>query len=188
MTTQAVPIFLDIRHGIASISRRLKLNLRQTALSFGTDPRVTSRVLVVRPNRRITASGVSLETGGDLSGNVSSDCSGRASPSRSERSSGTHDAKRRRNADGVLDRDSVLHMRKVRNRESAARTNEARKRKIEDNRRELENLKKNKVPALKLKEQQLIYENRRLRELAALDGAISDESIGNIEFPDEYFF
>lgn len=197
-TFSKVPIVLDLRHGIASVSRRLKINLRQSSVSFGVDPRVSSRMLFVDARRRITACGIDLDSGGELSGD--SECSGRASP-RGADPSAAGDAKRKRNADGVLDRDSILHLRKVRNRESAARTNEARKRRIQATKAELEDLKTNKVPALKLKEQQLLYENKCLKEMLSSQRSLPDERIeanGDIplsagplsdiiDFPDEVF-
>lgn len=150
-----VPIILDIRHGIASVSRRLRLNLRRRALSFGTDPRVG---MLLRPGRLSvndyptdSSTGTSEESSRTSSGPVA-----RRTPG---------EARRIRNSDAVLDRDSILHQRRVRNRESAARTNQARKMKLEANMRELEELK-TRMPVLYAKMQQLQLENTQLKARA----------------------
>lgn len=186
----AVPIILELRHGIASIARRLKLNLRQSSFSFGVDPRVSQRMLLIDGTRAVSAA-VDSDNSAE-----SSECSARASPGRS---AAAGDAKRIRNADGVLDRDSILHQRKVRNRESAARTNEARKKRILANKAELEHLKCEKLPNLKLREQQLIYENRRLKEMLSALRAPPDDRIDidaeinispfaiSLDFPEDVF-
>ncbi len=164
-----VPVICDIRHGVASVARRLRINLRQSALSFGMGPAVGTRMLALEPRRSITARFIeALDS--DSGGNASSETSVCSTAAGS-------DAKRIRNADNVHDRDSIVHLRKVRNRESAARTNEARKQRIAANKAELLELKTNRLPQLKLRLEQVRYENKRLKEMLAAQKQHPDEFI-----------
>lgn len=172
--TAQVPLFLDIRHGVASVARRLKINLKQSAVSFGLDPRVSSRILFLPPNQPLTIEGAEPEPNGNVSGHTASESSSHAAV---DNGRCPVDAQRIRNADG-LDRESVLHLRKVRNRESARRTNEERKRKYEANKAELADLR-TKVPLLRMRQQELQYENMHLRERVALADAL-DPSAGSV--------
>jgi len=141
-----VPIVCDIRHGVASVTRRLRLNLRSSAITFGMGPRVTSRFLGLDARRYITANvpdGTSdIEQRSNGNGNHSSN----DSTSTDSRGNCTDkETKRRRNADTIFDRNTIGHQRKVRNRLSAQKTNKARKERIDRNKAELEDLKTNNI-------------------------------------------
>lgn len=165
----AVPVICDIRHGVASVARRLRINLRQSAFSFGMGPTVGARMLALEPRRGVTARFIeALDS--DSGGNASSETSACSTAAGS-------DAKRIRNQDNVHDRDSIIHLRKVRNRESAARTNEARKRRIAATKAELIELQTNRLPQLKLRLEQVRYENKRLKEMLAAQKHHPDEFI-----------
>lgn len=183
---QLVPIFVDARHGLHTVKTSLKNNLRKNVNIvvgqssnngyFGVNPRSASRLLLLRANNPIDAEVDMLEDGAALSessGRTRSvelrrSSSPRSDMGREKSSSSTevdaterHGPKRIREED-PLQRDSISHQRKVRNRISAQRSNELRKMVLEQRKAELEDLKK-RLPLLNDKLVQLQNENRMLR-------------------------
>lgn len=184
-------IVCDIRHGVESISRRLRINLRPGSFSFGTGPSVVAnRILAIDTRRRITAQSIEATE----SSEVSSDEAASSSHSAGATSvSTTGTVKRRRNSDTVHDRDTAEHRRKLRNRVSAARANAARRRHIEQTEAELTDLKENKLPQLERRYQELQDENQQLnRRISAQKLTITPNDCIDIDgvfgFPDDNAF
>lgn len=182
---QLVPVFTDLRHSLNTVKRRFKSNLLKnttvlgTECYFGVNPRSASRLYLLRT--------VPVDTGYPLISLPSDDDDERrpedmgsmtklmgfpTSPnsvqqdaegvSRPESPSETGRRRRLRVEDDLV-RNSVEHMRKVRNRESAARSNRIRKQRLEQNKTELEKLKKVVLPELRSKFEAVEEENRALR-------------------------
>ncbi len=192
-TVTAESIVCDIRHGIAAVSRRLRINLCQGSFSFGIGPSVTANgLLPIDTRRRITAQCIEEAE----SNEGSSDGAASSSNSAGATIASTVGAvRRRRNQDSVHDRDTARHQRKLRNRESARRANEARKRHLIAAEEELNDLK-SKVPQLLQRKRELEEEKEELsRQYSGLEAGITpgeriDDIVGVFSYPndDDPFF
>lgn len=187
---ELVPVYIDVRHGHFELRKRftqsLKKNVnlvvtpRRTESLFGISPRTNSRLLLLKTNepvRKSTVLEVNFLDEDDMEIRISparrrrriDGGSASASPNHESSSDSQHGSAdspgrtmRVRNEDD-LDRESVLHMRKIRNRESAARANAQRKKALQEKTQELKKLKTVVVPALEERERNLTAENEALR-------------------------
>lgn len=160
---EVVPVFLDIRHSIPSVNAKLKLRLRKGIVSFGTAPRISSGLFYGDILQDLLK-----EREGELCVSLLKKRRRRQALKDKEEDEKARNmiegTQRRRNADR-LDRETIHFQRRQRNRESARRANEARKKRIQDNQQELQTLKTVRVPQLQSRMAALVAENNALRKL-----------------------
>ena len=173
-TVSAERIVCDIRHGIASVSRRLRMNLSYGSFSFGTDPLViANRILAIDTRRRISAKCIETNSNAESSEisceeaasshSIGAGAGAGAGVANKNVNVGDENVKRRRNSDTVFDRDTARHRRKLRNRESAKRSNANRKLRLQNTEQELDELRE-KLPKLQQRHRELQNENFQLRQ------------------------
>ena len=182
------PVFVDVRHGLNVVKKRFKNSLRRNVAFvmdgassvgfFGVNPRSGSRVMFLRAAP--VESGyplIAMPSDGDAD-DISDDGSRKSgdpyhdSPQSVQQdisSIGSFECidarkgpRRRVRVEDDLNRRSLPHLRKVRNRESAARSNRIRKMRIEQTKNELQALK-GRIPGLEGRLRELHEENRSLR-------------------------
>lgn len=190
---QLVPIFVDAKHGLNTVKTCLKNNLRKNVLVlgdayadgyFGVNPRSATRLLLLRANHPVDADCDLTDDNASVSStararSVERHNSPRIDLPREKSSSSTEidndeNAPKRIRDEDPLERHSITHKRKVRNRMSAQRSNELRKMLLEQRKAELEDLKR-RLPQLREKYAQLQTENQSLRScLYVVNGNVAN--------------
>ncbi|CAN8062986.1 unnamed protein product [Agarophyton chilense] len=190
-TKELQPVFIDIRHGLPSIRGRLYNSLRKNVAFeipltsyFGLHPSASSKLLYFQPEP--VEVGYPLITlpeegknGPPLEESSHTSYPHVPSPQSIQRESasassdgvvnGAKGPRRRRRVDDEIGRMSAAHRRRVRNRESAQRSNQLRKQRLAQDRSEL-NQYKAIIPALKKKYEELLKEQISLLLDASLRG------------------
>lgn len=180
---QRLPIIIDSKHGLHTVRTSFKNNLRKNidiVLGpsssngfFGLHPRSCTKVLLLRAGTPVAADeswDACDTTDGGFSRGSSVDPMHSESPmtvakretSMVDPNQDFIDAPQRCRAEDSLNRESVLHKRKVRNRLSAQRSNKMRKIMLDAKKSELEDLKL-RLPGLRERLAQLKSENHYLR-------------------------
>lgn len=180
---QLVPIIIDSKHGLHTVRTSFKNNLRKNidiVLGpssnngfFGLHPRSCTKLLLLRAGTPIAAddswdawdatdSGFSRGSSVDPMQTDSPVTVVKRERSLVNLNQDNGVAPQRCRAEDSLNRDSVLHKRKVRNRLSAQRSNKIRKIRLDAKKSELEDLK-SRIPYLRERLSRLKSENHDLR-------------------------